>query len=57
MNREGTVESLRVLRSHRVFDGAALDAVRQWRYAPVLLNGRPERFVLTVVVAFKLDNA
>lgn len=28
---------------------------RQWRYSPVMLNGRPSGFVLTVVVSFHLD--
>jgi hypothetical protein len=32
-----------------------MEAVRQWRYSPVLLNGKPERFILTVVVTFKLQ--
>jgi hypothetical protein len=31
-----------------------LDAVRQWRYVPLVLNGVPERFVLTVVLTFNL---
>jgi outer membrane biosynthesis protein TonB len=39
-----------------VLDQAALVAVRQWRYSPVLLNGRPEKFILTVVVSFKLKD-
>lgn len=55
VDEEGRVESVRVLRSPGVFDEAALDAVRQWRYSPVLLNGRPEKFILTVVVSFRLQ--
>jgi len=34
---------------------AALDAVKQWRYAPVLLNGQPVEVVTTVTVAFELN--
>ena len=56
VDREGHVESLRVLRSQGVLDRAALEAVRQWRYSPVLLNGRPEKFILTVVVSFRLED-
>ena len=56
VDRDGCVESLRVLRSQGVLDRAALDAVKQWRYSPVLLNGQPERFILTVVVLFKLED-
>jgi len=29
--------------------------VRQWEYAPLLLNGQAERFVLTVTVSFSLS--
>jgi TonB family protein len=34
---------------------AALDAVRQWRYQPTLLNGQPVEIVTTVTVTFELD--
>jgi protein TonB len=54
VNREGRVEDLRVLRSHRVLEDAAVAAVKQWRYEPLLLNGSPSPFVLTVTVSFGL---
>ena len=34
---------------------AALGAVKQWRYAPVLLNGQPVEVLTTVTVAFELN--
>ena len=34
---------------------AALDAVRQWRYEPVLKDGKPVEVKLTATIAFKLD--
>jgi TonB family protein len=34
---------------------AALDAVRQWRYQPTLLNGQPVEVVTTITVNFELD--
>ena len=52
---EGRVEDVRVLRSIPLLDRAAMDAVKQWRYAPVLVNGRPVSFVLTVTVTFVLN--
>jgi periplasmic protein TonB len=55
VDEEGKVESVRVLRSPGVFEQAAIDAVRQWRYSPVILNGRPEKFILTAVVSFRLE--
>ena len=56
VDREGRVEDVKVLRSQGIFDRPAIDAVRQWRYSPVLLNGRPEKFILTVVVTFRLED-
>ena len=34
---------------------AALDAVRQWRYQPTLLNGQPVEVVTNINVTFELD--
>ena len=50
----GAVRDTRVLRSHGVLDEAAIDAVREWRYEPLLLNGKPTPFVLSVTVSFSL---
>jgi periplasmic protein TonB len=55
VDEEGRVESIRVLRFPGVFEQAAVEAVRQWRYSPVILNGRPEKFILSVTVSFRLD--
>jgi len=35
---------------------AALDAVRQWRYHPTLLNGEPVEVVTTIDVHFILGS-
>ena len=55
VDEEGKVERVKVLRSAGIFDAPALEAVRQWRYSPVILNDRPEKFILTVVVSFRLQ--
>lgn len=55
VDRHGRVEDVRVLRSIPLLDNAAVEAVRQWRYSPLLLNGMPEAFVLTVTVSFGLS--
>jgi TonB family protein len=34
---------------------AALDAVRQWRYQPALLNGEPVEVVTTITMTFELE--
>lgn len=50
----GYVKAVKVLRGHPLFDAAAVDAVKQWRYQPLLLNGEPTGFILTVTVGFNL---
>jgi protein TonB len=52
---DGRVQDARVLRSIPALDQAALDAVRQWEYAPTLLNGAPVPIVMTVTVQFTLS--
>jgi periplasmic protein TonB len=53
VNRDGCVESVKVLRSrHPLLDRAAQDALLQWRYSPLVLNGMPTPFVLTVTFNF-----
>jgi TonB family protein len=54
VDARGQVASVRVERSHPLFDEAAVAAVRQWRYQPLLLNGEPTGFVLTVTVRFDM---
>jgi len=50
---EGGVETADVLAStNPLFDRAALDAVRKWRYRPATMNGKPVRVYFTVVVDF-----
>jgi len=54
VDKTGHVASARVLRSVPLLDQAALDAVRQWEYQPVLLNGAPVNVVMTLTVNFSL---
>ena len=51
---DGAVSNARVLRSIPPLDQAALDAVRQWRYEPTLLNGVPTPVIMTATVNFSL---
>jgi len=55
LTAQGGVESVRVLRSIPLLDQAAVDAVRQWRYTPTLLNGQAVPVVMTVTVNFTLQ--
>jgi TonB family protein len=51
---DGGVEEAHVLRSIPLLDGAALDAVKQWRFTPTLLNGQPTPVMMTLTVNFTL---
>ena len=53
VDETGAVTDTRVLRSHGVLDQAAVDAVAQWRYEPLRLNGTAQP-LLTVTVSFSL---
>lgn len=55
IDARGTVQTVRVLRGFPLLDQAAIDAVRQWRFTPALLNGQPVPVVMTVTVNFKLS--
>jgi protein TonB len=54
IDERGVVTDARVLRSEPLLDGAALTALRQWRYTPTLLNGVPVRVLMTVTFRFSL---
>jgi protein TonB len=54
VNEQGEVASVRVLRSHPLLEQAAIDAVKQWRYSPTLLNGVAVPVVATATIEFRL---
>jgi periplasmic protein TonB len=51
---DGGIEDARILRSIPLLDEAALDAVKQWRFTPTLLNGQAVPIVMTMTVNFTL---
>jgi len=55
IDAQGRVASVRVLRSIALLDEAAVDAVKQWRFTPALLNGEAVPVVMTVTVNFTLQ--
>ena len=52
----GRVANAKVLRSIPALDQAAMDAVKQWVYEPMVINGKPHPVVFTVTVRFTLDD-
>jgi periplasmic protein TonB len=55
ISREGRIENLRVVSGPPMLQQAAIDAVKQWRYRPYLLNGDPVEVETTINVDFKLN--
>jgi TonB family protein len=53
IDTQGAVSGAKVLRSIPLLDRAAIDAVRQWRFEPTELNGRPVPVIMTVTVNFR----
>lgn len=51
---DGRVIDVRVLRSIPELDQAALDAVKQWEYVPLLENGVSTPFTMTTTIQFSL---
>lgn len=55
ISEKGDVLVLRPVSGDPSLTPAALDAVRQWKYKPYQLNGRPVQLETLVTVAFKLN--
>ncbi len=55
--QDGSVQQLEVLSGHPLLVQSALDAVRQWKYRPTLLNGDPVEVDTTIDVIFSLDTS
>jgi periplasmic protein TonB len=51
----GTIQSLQALEGDPLFYPSALDAVRQWRYKPTFLNGRPVEVDTHITVIYTLN--
>ena len=50
---DGSVTDLRLVHGDATLAKSAMDAVKQWRYTPYLLNGRPVKRETMVTVDFK----
>jgi TonB family protein len=51
----GRVSGIKVLRSIPALDQAAMDALKQWVYEPMVIDGKPRGVVFTVTIKFTLD--
>lgn len=55
VSKKGTIEQLTTVSGHPMLVGSALDAVRQWRYRPYLLNDEPIEIETEITVNFVLS--
>jgi protein TonB len=39
---------------HELLSKAAIEAVKQWKYEPMLIKGKPMPIIFTVTMTFKL---
>ena len=56
IGRDGTIQNLHVVSGPPMLVTAAMDAVRQWRYRPYLLNNEPVEVDTQIAVHFNLAN-
>jgi protein TonB len=52
---EGRVQEVKVLRPVSLLNEAAVEALKQWRYAPLTIKGVASPWVLVVTLTFKLQ--
>lgn len=52
---DGTIQSLQVVSGDPLFYQSAMDAVRQWRYRPTVLNGEPVEIDTFITVIYNIN--
>ena len=55
ISKQGGIENLKVLAGHPMLVPAAIEAVRQWRYRPYVLNNEPVEVETQITVNFSLS--
>jgi len=55
IGKDGEIKELSLVSGHPMLAPAAIEAVRQWRYRPFLLNGEPVEVDTTVTVTFQIS--
>jgi protein TonB len=55
ISKDGTIQNLRLISGHPMLTSAAIDAVKQWRYKPYILNGEPVEVETQITVNFTLS--
>ncbi len=55
ISKDGAIENLRLMSGHPMLAPSAIEAVRQWRYRPYILNGEPVAVETQITVNFTLS--
>jgi len=55
ISKDGNIENLQLISGHPMLAPAAIEAVKQWKYRPYLLNGEPVEVETQVQVNFTLS--
>ena len=56
VSRDGSIENLKLISGHPLLVSAAMDAVKQWKYRPYILNGDPVEVETYITVTFRRGN-
>ena len=48
ISKQGAIENLKLMTGHPMLAPAAIEAVRQWRYRPYILNNEPVELKVTL---------
>ena len=55
ISKDGSIENLRLISGHPMLAPAAIEAVKQWKYKPYILNGEPVEVETQITVNFTLS--
>ena len=55
IGKDGEIKELQLVSGHPLLAPAAIEAVRQWRYRPYLLNGKPVEVETAITVTFQIS--
>jgi len=55
IDKNGDIENLTLISGHPALAPAAVEAVKQWKYKPYLLNGEPMKVETQIIVNFTLS--
>ena len=53
IGEKGKVDDVKVVSGPPLLTAAAIDAVRQWRYTPFLLDGKPVKMQKQITISFQ----